>query len=276
MDEERKEDEGAGGGAGRHSYFTGGFEPQKPLRAKSLSQARDLSAVGQSFSVQPGASTSSFFEGAGSHFARTTSTAWTQQVGAPSTKMSTKYTSLFESMDIKDLSRANKALVAGHSESLSPMKGVNTWKDKKTYSDAGQAAAALLRVNEATTAFGSESMGTQHDAGAGLMAEALHQKWKAKSQGGAVGNMPALLREMTTKFPQLDTVEKMRKAGAPALRQQIDTSRMNAAVSAGQRAMDKGLSGSHVGEYVQRKFAKHGLGAVPGGWAKMLAARKTP
>lgn len=245
--------------------FSGGFYPVVPQRVKSLASVQQASWESQPFVVQPGASQSRVYEGSTTQIAPKQGTSWEQHIATPSEEMSTKYTSLFpQLLSASDLGRANKALVKGGSDTLSPEPGKNIWRSK-SYSSQAQLTATLLRVNETTTAFGKESMGSPtHDAGAGIMAEALAVKWHAKNQGQEV-NMQALGTHLTQKFPQLDTVKKMRDRGPDALTGQIAESRMSAAVTAAQRGQAKGKS--DINEYVQRKFAKHGLGPVPSGWA---------
>ncbi|RDS82903.1 hypothetical protein DWU98_07130 [Dyella monticola] len=245
--------------------FSGGFYPIVPQRVKSLASVQQASWESQPFVVRPGASQSRVYEGSTTQIAPTQGTSWEQHIATPSQDMSSKYTSLFPSLlGVSDLGRANKALVKGGSDTLSPEPGKNIWRGK-SYSPQAQLTATLLRVNETTTAFGKESLGSPtHDAGTGIMAEALAIKWQAKTQGQEV-NTTKLGVHLTEKFPQLDTVEKMRKQGPDALVGQIAQSRMNAAVMAAQRGHAKGKS--DINEYVQRKFAKHGLGQVPSGWA---------
>lgn len=261
-------------------FYPGGFAPQIPPRAKSLRDVQEHLETGKPFAVRPGAASHSVFEGPSVQFAPKQGTAWTQLLATSQvTKQSTKYEKLFPTFHISELTRANKALVAGHSDSLSPEP--NTWHHKP-YSQPAAFTATLLRVNEATTAFGSEaSLHPAHNAGTGLMAEALHQKWSARSAGGTI-DTSALLSHLTSKYPQLDTVKKMRDQEESPLEYQVAQSRHDAAVSAGQRAIDKGIARSpysgeinwqQVGEYAQRKFAKHGLGELPGGWAAALRAR---
>lgn len=252
----------------------GGFEPQKPVRAKSLGQARNLSQMGVPFEIRPGGSSTSVFEGLKTQTSYTTGKQWTQQVAVPSTGESTKYKNIFPKIEVTDLTRANKALVAGHSDMLSPQMGINNWRGK-SYSDSGLLGASLIRINETTTAFGQESMGSDtHDAGTGIMAEVLHKKWSAKSVGQMLTDTDALRGHLETKFPQLVSVDKMRTQGDFGLMGEIADSRMKAAVSAGGRALDKGYQPWQVGEYVQRKFAKHGLGSVTGGWAQQLKTQR--
>lgn len=260
-------------------FYPGGFAPQKPPRAKSLEETQTHLQTGQPFAVRPGGASHSVFEGPSTHFAPTEGTVWTQLVASSQVpKQSTQYERLFPQFNISELTRANKALVAGHSDSLSPEP--NTWHHKP-YSQPAALTATLLRVNEATTAFGEEaSRDPRLNAGTGLMAEALHQKWSARSDGAEV-DTGALLSHLTSKYPQLDTVKKMRGQQESPLEEQIAESRHNSAVSAGQRAIDKGkafggdgtISWHAVNEHVQRKFAKHGLGEVPGGWITELRAR---
>ncbi len=261
------------------SFYPGGFAPQTPPRAKSLHDVQQHLQSGGPFAVRPGGASHSVFEGPSVHFAPTDGTGWTQLVATSQvTKQSTKYEKLFPTFNVTELTRANKALVAGHSDSLSPKP--NTWHGK-AYSQPAALTATLLRVNEATTAFGSlASHDPGHNAGTGLMAEALHQKWSAKTTGDTV-DTGALLSHLTSKYPQLDTVKKMRDQKESPLEQQIAQSRHDAAVSAGQRAIDKGIGWTahggigwqQIGEYAQRKFAKHGLGELPGGWAADLRGR---
>ncbi len=252
----------------------GGFEPQKPTRAKSLGQARYLSQLGVPFEIRPGGARTSIFEGLKTQTAYTTGTQWTQHVAVARTGESTKYKNIFPKIEVTDLTRANKAFVAGQSDMLSPRKGINNWRGK-SYSDSGLLGASLIRINETTTAFGQQSMGSDtHDAGTGIMAEVLHQKWSAKSAGTTLTDTKALRGHLETKFPQLVSVDKMRDQGGVGLMNEITASRMRAAVSAGGRALDKGFQPWQVGEYVQRKFAKHGLGSVPGGWAEQLKTQR--
>ncbi|GAA5787213.1 hypothetical protein [Chitiniphilus shinanonensis] len=250
----------------------GGMNPEKVPRVKSLDEARAASQSGNVFKVQPGGSSFGVYEGWTSHVAPTTGKYWWQQVATPSSTMSTKYKNLAPELHMTDLTRANKALVAGRSDMLSPPSGSNNWRGK-TFSDRGLLTATLLRVNEASTVLGPEVMGSDtHDAGTGLMAQALSEKWSAKSQKLASPDMATTFAGLTKKFPQLDTVEKARAQKTEPLVQQIADSRFSAALAAGQRGLDKGY-GAHLGEYVQHKFNKHGLGQVPGGWADELRAR---
>lgn len=248
-----------------HASYSGGFNPIEPPRLRSLKQVQQAAWETQPFAVRPGASASSLYEGVSTQIAPTQGTSWPQHVATQSEGLSTQYTNLFPSLSgPSDLTRANKALVKGGSDTLSPEPGKNIWRGK-TYSPQAQATATLLRVNETTTAFGKESMGVPtHDVGAGLMAEALALKWTARNQG-TTPDMRAVGAHLTQKFPQLDSVEKMRKQGPDALVAQVADSRMGAAVSAAQRGQAKGKS--DLNEYVQHKFAKHGLGPVPSGWA---------
>ena len=249
-----------------HGGFGGGMDPKAVQRVKSLASAQKLSQVHEPFRIQPGGSSLSVFEAPKTHILSSKGTHWEQQVATPSSKLSTKYEKLFPALQATDLTRANKALVKGGSDSLSTMPGSNTWRGKP-YSDRGMLTASLLRVNEASTAFGVESMGTEtHDVGRGLMAEVLREKWSAKSSSTSL-NMGRVLAGLAEKYPQLDTVEKMRAQGSDKLLAQVADSRMGAAVSAALRGRQKGVS--DINEYVQRKFAKHGLGPVPGGWAEI-------
>lgn len=263
----------------RSPFYQGGFGSYQPPRVKSLSQAQPYLQSGDPFAVRPGGSSYSVFEGPSVHFAPSEGTVWTQLVATSEVpKQSTKYENLFPQFHVSELTRANKALVAGHSDSLSPEP--NTWHHKP-YSQPAAFTASLLRLNEATTAFGSErSRDPGLNAGIGLMAEVLHQKWSAKHAGDGV-DTSALLSHLTAKYPQLDTVKKMRGQKESPLEHQIAESRHNAAVSAGQRAIDTGkaiardgsISWHAVAEHVQHKFARHGLGDVPGGWAAELRER---
>ncbi len=260
-------------------FYPGGFAPQVPPRARSLGDVQRHLETGGPFAVRPGAASHSVFEGPAVHFAPTEGTGWTQLLATSQvSKQSTKYEKLFPTFEVSELTRANKALVAGHSDSLRPEP--NTWHHKP-YSQPAAFTATLLRVNEATTAFGSEaSRHPEYNAGTGLMAEALHQKWSARSAGRAI-DTGALLSHLTSKYPQLDTVKKMRDQEESPLEHQIAQSRHDAAVSAGQRAIDKGIgrgaggeiSWQRVGEYAQQKFKKHGLGELPRGWAAALRER---
>lgn len=248
-----------------HASYSGGFNPIEPPRLRSLKQVQQAAWETQPFTVRPGASASSLYEGVSTQIAPTQGTSWQQHVATQSEGLSTQYANLFPSLSgPSDLTRANKALVKGGSDTLSPEPGRNVWRGK-TYSPQAQATATLLRVNETTTAFGKESMGVPtHDVGAALMAEALTIKWTARNQG-ATPDMRAVGAHLTQKFPQLDSVEKMRRQGPEALVAQVAESRMGAAVSAAQRGAAKNKP--DLNEYVQRKFAKHGLGPVPSGWA---------
>lgn len=250
--------------------FSGGFNPIVPKRVKSLASAQHASWESHPFVVRPGASDSRVYEGSTTQIAPQQKTSWEQHIATPSEEISTAYTNLFPSLlSASDLGRANKAFVKGGSDTLSPERGKNIWRDK-SYSPQAQLTATLLRVNETTTAFGKESMGsTTHDVGTGIMAEALALKWHARNQDKTL-DMTAAGVHLTEKFPQLDSVQKMRRQGPEALVAQVAESRMNAAVMAAKRGQAKGKS--DINEYVQRKFAKHGLGPVPGGWAEKFKA----
>ncbi|HEX8963542.1 MAG TPA: hypothetical protein VF801_11115 [Rhodocyclaceae bacterium] len=248
------------------------FNTEKVPRVKSLYQAMEWTQGTQPFLVKPGGSGFGTFEGFTSQVAPTQSTSWQQLVAKPSEQMSSKYENLVKSMSVTDLTRANKALVKGSSGSLSPQQGVNTWRDK-TYSNAGQTTATLLRINEPYAAFGKQSIGsTTDDVGRGLMARVLSSKWNARNTGTEV-SMPDLLPQLTKRYPQLGSggASKALKLGPEALRKQIAESLMEAAVSAGVRGYHK--KKSDLNEYVQRKFAKHGLGTVPGGWMEGVKKR---
>lgn len=243
----------------------GAFNKQVVPRVKSLSQARDRSLSESPFQVRPGGSGFSVFEARKTHIAPTMGTSWLQQFATPSVKMSTKYEKLADVTGISDITRANKALVRGGSDSLSPTRGINVWRDKQ-YSDSGALTASLLRINETTTAFGPESMGSPtHDAGTGIMSELLAQKWEARSAGTGI-DTKSTFESLTGKYRQLESVDKMQTQGKRGLVDQITSSRMRAAVAAGQRGYDKGFS--DLSEYAQRKFNKHGLGQLPKGWSK--------
>ena len=246
----------------------GAFNKQPVPRNKSLFDAR-LSSQGSSpFLVKPGGSSFGVFESYTTHITSSTQQSWEQQIAKPTRKISTKYEKLAVGTSITDISRANKALVKGGSDSLSPKSGVNTWRDK-TYSDAGMMTASLFRINETSTAFGASMMGsTTHDVGTGIMSELLGKKWNAKSKGRDVPSMEEALPNLTRKFPQLDSADAMLKQGESALLAQIGQSRMKAAVAAARRGQEKGWS--DLNEYVQRKFRKHGLGPVPKGWGEQL------
>jgi hypothetical protein len=277
------------------SFYGGGLHPQSPPRARSLSEARYLTARGKPFMVQPGSSEHAFIEAPQAQIAHSKQTVWMQLFGKSTSGESTKYTELFGKMSLDHLTRANKTLVRGGSDSISP--ATNTWHGK-SYTTSAMTSATLLRLNETITAFGTEAMGTPtHDVGTGMMAQALSEKWSAKSQAQSQDkawdsskfDMSALLTRMTKRFPQLDTVDKFRAMGKDPMKQQtpeeveaetdrimqqqIVGSRMEAAIAAGQRWLDKGKSFGEIGDYVQRKFAKHGLGAPPQGWADALRQR---
>ncbi|GGA20937.1 hypothetical protein [Dyella nitratireducens] len=254
--------------------LSGAFHPIKPKRVLTLEAARQASQESQPFLVQPGGSNFGVYEGFNTQIAPKQDTYWQQIVAKPSEVMSTKYTELFPALSSdSDLSRANKALVTGGRNAPRPKPGKGRWQHHKSYTFHAQLTATLLRVNESFTALGKESMGLpKYDAGTGIVAEALALKWKAKNQGKNL-NMKSVGAHLTDKFPQLDTTEKMRKKGKPALLKQIADSRMSAAVMAAKRAEAKGKSDlKSINKYVQRKFAKHGLGPVPGGWAAKFKA----
>lgn len=247
--------------------FGGAFNPQPIPRVKKLSHAQWYSQSASPFYVQPGGSHFKVFEGSTDQVAPKGSTSWMQQVAKPSSKMSTKYTSLASVANVSDVTRANKALVYGGSNALNPQQGVNTWKHKQ-FSNEGAMTASLFRINETTTALGPQSMGDpSYDAGMGIMAELLSQKWQAKSSGLPIGKMENVLPSLTTKYPQLDSVARMRKESSEdMLSGQITQSRRDAARAAADRGVQKGVGHSQLNEYVQRKFNKHGLGPVPKGW----------
>jgi hypothetical protein len=146
-------------------------------------------------------------------------------------------------------------------------KKPNAWHEK-TYSPSAMTAATLLRFNETTTAFGDAGFKqVETNVGAGIMAETLHQKWSARNEGRGFG-MKGLQNVLESAYPQLKSAEHMRKQGEIPLKNQVLQSRMSAAVSAAQRAQLKGHE--DVDAYVQHKFEKHGLGAVPQGWSDAL------
>ena len=150
----------------------------------------------------------------------------------------------------------------------------NAWRGK-SYTTSAMTTASLMRFNETVTAFGDTGFNQTHtDVGTGIMAEALSQKWSEKTSGKQHDSQQ-LLSTLESKFPQLVSVEKMYKQGKEALMSQVEDSRMSAAVSAGQRGFDKGMSNWQVNEYVQRKFTKHGLGPVPRGWMDSVLGRQS-
>ncbi len=261
-----------------HSFFGGGFDPQKPPRARSLSEARTMTGSGMAFTARPGTSSRGVIEGPQSHHSTVDGTLWIQQYAKyeGQSRDSTEYERLFPKLTISELTRANKALVKGGSDSISPKP--DSWHGK-SYSPTAMTVATLLRVNETTSAFGSDSMGSPtRDAGTGLMAHALSEKWTSKSLMGDKWSekgfdMSSMLGRMTERYPQLESVKAMRTRGPQKLESQIVDSRMEAAIAAGQRWLDKGKGWGEIGEYVQRKFSKHGLGAPPKGWAEALRQR---
>jgi hypothetical protein len=247
--------------------FGGAFNPQPVPRVKKLSVAQSYSQGFNSFYVQPGGSNFKVFEGSTSQIAPSQGSEWMQQVAKPSKKMSTKYSALAKASNVTDVTRANKALVRGNSDTLSPERGVNVWREKQ-FSNEGAMTASLFRINEPSTALGPESMGDpSYDAGMGIMAELLSQKWQAKSADKPIGRMDNVLPTLTDKYPQLDSVARMRtETTEEGLSGQISQSRMDAAKAAAARGIQKGVGPSQLNEYVQRKFNKHGLGPVPKGW----------
>ncbi len=250
----------------------GAFNSYTPPRANSLQQARQLAHEGHAFAIRPGGAQTSIFEGVKTQIAYSQGKVWNQYFAASSTGESTKYENIFANIGVKDLTRANKAFVAGNSQNISPPRDTNTWK-QNSYSDSGLLGAALIRINESITAFGTQSMGhPAFDAGTGIMAEALSRKWAARTAWQSLDSKK-LLRDMTAKFPQLKSVDEMRKKSSESmLSNQIQSSLMEAAITAGDRALEKKIS--DVGGYVQHKFNKHGLGPVPGGWAEALKQRR--
>lgn len=253
----------------------GGFGTITPTRVKNLSDIRQASQGYTPFSVQPGNSSTSVFMSWTSQHTPSQGGYWEQQVASSSvTKQSTQYTKLAATHTLTDLTRANKALVKGGSDSLTPMK--DSWHGK-AYRPSAMLTATLMRVNETTTAFGHEAMGVpSHEVGSAMMAEALSRKWAAKNTGASVPSMGDTLSHLTEKFPQLDTTKKMRAQGEDNLLGQVSASRLNAAVEAGMRGVGKGLQSWEVHEYVQKKFNKHGLGELPTGWGEALRNRLTP
>ncbi|KGI78854.1 hypothetical protein [Oleiagrimonas soli] len=266
--------------------YTGGFAKTPTKRMRSLEQSRRSMreyAKGMSSPfVRPGGSKSGVFEGFKSQVAPSKGTMWEQwKLTAPDTS-STKYTELFKSMStLSDLGRANKALVKGGSDMLSPTPGESLWRGK-SYSSEAQATATLLRLNEPHTALGGSSMGSErHDAGTGIMAETLAIKWKNSSNQQHLNKQDRTpvapskaLGRLEARYPQLDNVDKLRVQGQSGLTDQIASSRMKAAVQAGRRGLAKGQPDHSLSEYVQHKFNKHGLGQVPGGWKRQLTTPK--
>lgn len=244
----------------------GAFAPIELKRVKRLASVSDTLKNSSAFEMKPEGTEFSVHEGVTPQIAPTQGTKWDQLVAKPSKKMSTEYKSLFPALESpSDLSRANKALISGGGITKKKESGRGAWRAGKSYSHEAQLTATLLRVNETFTAFGNEWGSAEHDVGAGMMSEALARKWKARNKGVDLGTKE-LGEHLTNKFPQLDTVEKMRKEGPGALRDQVAKSRMKAAVAAARRGREKGKSDGDIDAYVQHKFAKHGLGDAPSGW----------
>ncbi|GAB3029822.1 hypothetical protein GCM10027285_10400 [Oleiagrimonas citrea] len=270
----------------RRSAYTGGFGGRRPRRFKSLRRARQglrkQPEKLESAFVRPGGSQSGVYEGFTSQLAPSKGEVWDQwKLTAPDTA-STKYTRLFENLEgLSDLGRANKAFVKGGSDMLQPTPGLSLWRGKP-YSSEAQATAVLFRVNEPHTALGGSSMGSEEsDAGLGLMAEAMAQKWKHSSRQQHLPredrtqvSPTKALKHLTKLFPQLDSVQKLRRQGEQGLVDQIAASRIKAAKHAGRLGQAKGVPEHRLSEHVQRKFNKHGLGQVPGGWKSKLSKPK--
>lgn len=257
----------------RFTVFTGGFGSYQPPRAKSLNQGISLIQQGRTMNVKPGSSSHGFLEGPTTQFQYKDGNVWGQLFGKSESGISTKYRELVQDYSVQQLTRANKALVKGSSDML--VGSSNAWRGK-SYTTSAMTTASLVRFNETVTAFGDTGFNHTHtDVGTGIMAEALSQKWSEKSSG-LQHDSQRLLSTLESKFPQMVSVDKMHKQGQDALMSQVEESRMSAAVSAGQRGFDKGMSNWQVNEYVQRKFTKHGLGPVPRGWMDTLLGRQSP
>lgn len=252
------------------AWYGGGFNPQKPQRVKTHQAAVSQTQQGlTTFSVRPGSSTHSVMQTPTSHPARTQGTSWNQQIATPSQRMSTKYDSLFKNLSTTDLGRAHKAYIRGGADTM-PSTQTDHFHGK-SYSGAAMQTAVQFRLNETTSAFGSGSFGDPtRDAGQGIMAEVMSQKWSARAQGHTAPAVSDFQDKLIGKYPQLDTVDKMRNAGPEALSKQIQQSRFEAAVAAGVRGYQKG-HGSQIGEYVQAKFNKHALGQLDSGMAGWAA-----
>lgn len=256
----------------RFTMYTGGFGSYPPPRAKNLNQGISLIQGGSTLNVKPGSTSHGFLEGPTTQFQYSKGNVWGQLIGESESGISTKYRELVNGYSVQQLTRANKALVKGGSDSL--VGSPNTWHGK-SYTNSAMTTASLMRLNETTTAFGDTGFNQTHtDVGTGIMAEALSQKWSEKSSG-TQHDAKRLLSTLESKFPQLVSVDAMYKQGQEALMSQVQESRMSAAISAGIRGFDKGKSNWEVGEYVQKKFAKHGLGPVPRGWMDAVVGRQS-
>jgi hypothetical protein len=255
----------------RFTVYTGGFGSYQPPRARNLNQGISLIQDGRTLNMKPGSSSHGFLEGPTTQFQYKHGNVWGQMIGESESGISTKYRELVNDYSVEQLTRANKALFKGGSDML--VGSTNSWRGK-SYTTSAMTTASLMRLNETTTAFGNTGFNQTHtDVGTGIMAEALSQKWSEKTSG-TQHDAKRLLSTLESKFPQLVSVDRMYKQGKEALMSQVEDSRMSAAVSAGSRGFDKGMSNWQVNEYVQKKFAKHGLGPVPRGW--MDAVMKRP
>ncbi|HEY1137979.1 MAG TPA: hypothetical protein VGE64_10855 [Xanthomonadaceae bacterium] len=254
----------------RFTLLGGGFDSYAPPRAKTLNQGISLVQQGQTLNVKPGSSSHGFLEGPTTQFQYKHGNVWGQMIGESESGISTKYRELVNDYSVQQLTRANKALIKGGSDML--VGSTNSWRGK-SYTTSAMTTASLIRLNETTTAFGDTGFNQTHtDVGTGIMAEALSQKWSEKS-AGTQHDAKRLLSTLESKFPQLVSVKGMQKQGQEALMSQVEESRMSAAISAGIRGFEKGKSNWEVNEYVQKKFAKHGLGPVPRGWMDAVMER---
>jgi hypothetical protein len=254
----------------RFTVYTGGFGSYQPPRARNLNQGISLIQDGRTLNMKPGSSSHGFLEGPTTQFQYKHGNVWGQMIGESESGISTKYRELVNDYSVEQLTRANKALFKGGSDML--VGSSNSWRGK-SYTTSAMTTASLMRLNETTTAFGDTGFNqTRTDVGTGIMAEALSQKWSEKTSG-TQHDAKRLLSTLESKFPQLVSVKAMHKQGKEALMSQVEDSRMSAAVSAGNRGFDKGMSNWQVNEYVQKKFAKHGLGPVPRGWMDAVMER---
>jgi hypothetical protein len=254
----------------RFTVYTGGFGSYKPPRARNLNQGISLIQEGRTLNVKPGSTSHGFLEGPTTQFQYKHGNVWGQMIGESESGISTKYRELVNDYSVEQLTRANKALFKGGSDML--VGSTNSWRGK-SYTTSAMTTASLMRLNETTTAFGDTGFNQTHtNVGAGIMAEALSQKWSEKSSG-TEHDAKRLLSTLESKFPQLVSVKAMHKQGQEALMSQVEESRMSAAISAGIRGFEKGKPNWEVNEYVQRKFAKHGLGPVPRGWMDAVMER---
>lgn len=256
----------------KFTVYTGGFGSYQPPRAKTLNQGISLIQDGRTMNVKPGSTSHGFLEGPTTQFQYSHGNVWGQLIGESESGISTKYRELVKDYSVQQLTRANKALVKGGSDSL--VGSSNSWHGK-SYTNSAMTTASLIRLNETTTAFGDAGFNKTHtDVGTGIMAEALSQKWSEKSSG-MNHDANRLLSTLESKFPQLVSVDAMHKQGKEALMSQVEESRMSAAISAGIRGFEKKKSNWEVNEYVQKKFAKHGLGPVPRGWMDAVVGRSS-